>query len=109
MEEAKDTWSDGHSHPIPVGELSHMQKTWDNPQVTATGDALLESAADAASRARLLAAKEFGMWLPILSLGLHMDNQTVVVVGLCLGTPLCQPYTFCHCGAEVIGYPQPEL
>ena len=31
-----------------------------------------------------------------------MDDNTIwVAVGLCLGTPLCQPYDCSQCGAEV--------
>ena len=52
------------------------------------------------SRACFLAAanKEAGAWLnalPVSTVGLRMDDDTVrLAVGLCLGTPLCQPH---HC------------
>ena len=49
--------------------------------------------------------KESGAWLnalPISSLGLRMDNNTVrVSVDLRLGTTLCRPHACLHCGAEV--------
>ena len=36
------------------------------------------------------------------SLGLRMDNHTTqIVVGLHLGTPLCQPHICHHCGGHV--------
>ena len=59
--------------------------------MTATADALLESATDAASRARLLAAstKESGMWFSISSLSLCMDDQTVRVQWACALVLLC--------------------
>ena len=72
-----------------------------------TVNALFEAASDEKSRARLLAAssKESGAWLhavPVSSLGLRMDNNTVrVAVGLRLGAAICHPHTCCHCGAEV--------
>ena len=73
----------------------------------ATADALLDSAPDAKSRARLLAAssKESGAWLnalPVSSLGLRMDDDTIrIAVGLRLGSPLCRPHTCQHCGEAV--------
>ena len=40
--------------------------------------------------------------LPISSLGLRMDNDTIrVAVGLRLGVPLCRPHTCVHCGSDV--------
>ena len=54
----------------------------------ATIDDLLENAVDARSRARILAAtsKESGAWLqalPLSSIGLHMDDNTVrIATGL---------------------------
>ena len=69
----------------------------------------METAADARARARLLASstRESGVWLdvlPISSLGLRMDNDTIrVAVGLRLGAPLCRPHICCHCGSEVDG------
>ena len=51
--------------------------------------------------------KEPGAWLdalPVSSLGLCMDNNTVrVAVGLRLGSPLCCPHTCHHCGVQVEG------
>ena len=53
----------------------------------------------------IITARESGAWLnslPISSLGLRMDNDTVrVAVGLRLGAPLCKPHTCQHCGAQV--------
>ena len=76
-------------------------------KVSVTANALLENAPDALSRARLMAtsAKESGAWvnaLPISSLGLRMDDDTVrISVGLRLGTTLCRPHACLHCGADV--------
>ena len=40
--------------------------------------------------------------LPITSLGLRMDDDTIrVAVGLRLGTTLCRPHACHHCGSEV--------
>ena len=48
---------------------------------------------------------ESGAWLnalPLSSMGLQMDNNTVrVAVGLRLGVPLCHPHFCQHCGKEV--------
>ena len=43
------SWSQGHDQPPPVGPVSHRQKTWDAPRVSATVVSLLECALDAAS------------------------------------------------------------
>ena len=100
-------WSQDHDHPPPVGTASHCQKTWDAHKVSATADSLLESASNATSIARRLAAStnESGTWrnaLPISSLGIRMDNNTIkVAVGLKLGSPLCRPHTCHYCGAAV--------
>ena len=86
-----------------------IQKALDAPKVSATADTLLRQAPDAVSRSRLLAAsrKESGAWLnalPVSSLGLRMDNNTVrVAVGLRLGSLLCRPHTCHHCGMQVDG------
>ena len=80
--------------------------------VMATLDTLLEDAPDATTTARLLAAStsESGAWLnalPISSLGLRMDNNTIrVAVGIRLGTKLCRPHMchHCTCGSEVDGF-----
>ena len=76
----------------------------------ATLDTLLEDAPDATTTARLLAAStsESGAWLnalPISSLGLRMDNNTIrVAVGIRLGTQLCRPHMCHHCDSEVDGF-----
>jgi len=96
------SWTQGHDQPPPPIPAAHHQKEWDTPKVHATADLLLNGASDAVSPARPLATatKESGSWLnalPVSSLGLRMDNDTIrVAVGLRLGIPLC-----CHCGAEV--------
>ena len=90
-----------------MAPASHHQKVWDTIKVSATANALLENAPDALSHARLLAtsAKESGAWLnalPISSLGLRMDDNTIrVSVGLRLGTTHCRPHACHHCGAEM--------
>ena len=60
---------------------------------------------DAVSHSCLLAAstKESGAWLdalPVSSLGLRMDNNTI---RLCLGAPLYRTHTCHHCGVQVDG------
>ena len=105
--EATKVWSMGLDLPPLSGSASHHQKAWDTPKVSATANTLLRQAPDAVSRSRLLAAStnESGAWLnalPVSSLGLRMDNNTVrVAVGLRLGSPLCRPHTCHHCGAQV--------
>ena len=100
-------WSLDQNHPPPVAPASHHQKVWDTTKVSAPANALLENAPDALSRAHLLvaSAEESGAWLnalPISSLGLRMDDNTIrVSVGLRLGTTLCRPHACHHCGAEV--------
>ena len=102
-------WSTGLDLPPPplFGPASHHQKASDAPKVSATADTLLKQAPDAVSCSCLLAAstKESGAWLdalPVSSLGLRMDNNTIrVAVGLRQGSPLCHPHTCHHCGVQV--------
>ena len=107
VDSALASWSLDQDNPPPVAPASHRQKVWDAVKVSAMANSLLENAPDAQSRARLMAAstKESGAWLnalPISSLGLRMDDNTVrVSVGLRLGTTLCRPHDCFHCGAEV--------
>ena len=106
-EEALAAWRQGSDVTPPSEPASHHQRNWDLPKVLETSASLLEAAPDIQSRARLLAAanKESGAWLntlPVSSLGLRMDDDTVrVAVGLRLGIPLCRPHQCCLCGAEV--------
>ena len=68
---------------------------------------LLRAATEPRTRGRLLvaAASESGSWLnalPVLSLGLRMDDDVVrIAVDLCLGVPLCHPHACQLCGAPV--------
>ena len=100
-------WSQGHENPPPSGTAAHVQKSWDMCKVVTTAESLLENASDDMARARLLAVstKESGAWLhalPISSVGLRMDDNTVrVAAGLQLGSTLCRPHTCQHCGADV--------
>ena len=107
MDEAKDLWSLGHGQSPPEVTSQHQQRAWDIPKMSALAESLLENAPDPRARARLLASatKESGAWLnvlPISSLGLRMDNDTIrVAAGLRLGAPLCMPHSCHHCGEEV--------
>ena len=107
VDSALASWYLDQDHPPPVAPASHRQKVWDAAKVSAMANSLLENAPDAQSRARLMAAstKVSGAWLnalPISSLGLRMDDNTIrVPVGLRLGTTLCRPHACLHCGAEV--------
>ena len=107
LDAAVTLWSQGHNNPPPSGSAACNQKTWDASVVSTSAEGLLESAPDGITRARLLAmsAKESGAWLhalPISSLGLRMDDNTVrIAVGLRLGSTLCRPHDCQHCGAEV--------
>ena len=107
VDSALASWSLDQDTPPPVALVSHRQKVWDAAKVSAMANSLLENAPNAQSRARLMAAstKESGAWLnamPISSLGLRMDDNTIrVSVGLRLGTTLCRHHACLHCGAEV--------
>ena len=100
-------WSTGHNESPPSGPMSHRQKSWDLPRVSSIAAELLATAPDPLSKARLLSAskKESGSWLhtlPVTSLGLRMDNNTIrIAIGLRWGTPLCIPHLCYHCGANV--------
>ena len=107
VDDASFLWSSGHNQVPPEGVDQQRQKAWDTLRASALADSLLLNAADPRSHARLLAstAKESGAWLnalPIASLGLRMDNDTIrIATGLRLGAPLCRPHSSHHCGDEV--------
>ena len=82
LDAAVSLWSHGHDNPPPTGTAACSQKTWDTSVVSSTAESLLECVPDDITRARLLAVstKESGAWihaLPISSLGLRMDDNTV--------------------------------
>ena len=89
-------WSEGHDCDPLEGVAQYRQKVWDTMKTSSQVDSLLENALDPRDRARLLAsaAKESGAWLnvlPISSLGLRMDDDTVrVAVGFRFGAPPMQ-------------------
>ena len=90
---------------LPVGEAAGRQKSWSEPAAEVTKEVLLSSA-NQIHRARLLAAcaPHSAAWsqvVPISSLGLHLDSETIrVAICLRLGTPVSQPHR-CRCGGEV--------
>ena len=93
--DALTVWSQEHPEPPSPAPACCRQKAWDNPQVCATYENLLDTAPDTYSRSRLLAAakKESGAWLhafPMSALGLRMDDEVIqVAIGLRLGATLC--------------------
>ena len=94
-------WSQGHENPPPSGTAARVQKSWDMCKVVKTAESLLENAPDDMA----VSTKESGAWLhalPISSVGLRMDDNTVrVAVGLRLGSTLCRPHTCQHCGGDM--------
>ena len=88
----------------PEGVAQRKQKVWDTIKAEALADDLLASAQN--SRELASRAHESSVWLnvlPISSLGLHMDDSTMIriAVGLLLGAHLCRPHSCHHCGTEV--------
>ena len=79
--------------------MSHLQKAWDVPVVSASYIQIFFTVPSASDKARLLAVacKEAGAWLyalPIPSAGLKLeDNMVHVGIGLYLGTPFCVPHS----------------
>jgi len=86
--------------------ISREQRAFDDPCCQVQADRLLDSATDHVERARLLASRSAGSgdWLnalPISSVGLKMDNETVrIAVGLRLGAPIVRSH-ICVCGTTV--------
>ena len=106
VEEALSLWQATHDNPPPSYPSSHHQHIWDSAVVEASFNALMVSAPNTQSRARLLAVTcpESGAWLhpmPISSVGLRMDDDVRIAVSLRLGVPLCHPHMCSCCGAEV--------
>ena len=90
---------------LPADGTALHQRAWDDAACRAKRESLLDTA-NQLHRARLLAAADphSGSWLhalPLPSLGLHLDDETVrVAVALRLGAPVCQPHR-CRCGRQV--------
>ena len=88
------------SPPSPPNDKK--QRAWDEPQIAASFQSLLDVSDSSKMRARLLAAivKESGAWiqaLPISAVGLHMtDDEVQTAATLRLGAPLCHPHN-CKC------------
>ena len=104
---ALSIWSQDHADPPPTAPSSSRQRVWDAPKIEATVNIILVNASDQQASARLTAVttSESGAWLqalPISSLGLRMDDETIrVAVGLRLGLSLCRPHMCTSCGVEV--------
>ena len=94
------------THQLPGSELSGNQRAWDTLAATVARDRLLVSA-NQVHRARLLAAGQphTAAWVqavPVPSLGLHLDNETVrIAVALRLGAPICEPHRCRACARPV--------
>lgn len=81
------------------------RNSWDQPHVQATFDGLLDTTTWPWGPCKTFGSlyKESDAWLNApWTLGVCMDDEVVcIAVGLCLGVPLCNPHTCCHCGATV--------
>ena len=106
VDEALAAWSQGVKNNPPLMLLPIIRRHGIQ-SVSSIADTLFTDSSNPMHRARFLAAscKESGAWLnalPVISLGLRMDNATMrISMGLRLGLPLCQSHTCQHCGAEV--------
>ena len=86
---------------------STAQNSWDEPLVLKRRDALLETAPDDASKARLLgvSAPGSGAWLQALpsnSMGLRLSTEQIrIAVGLRLGCDLCLEHRCTRCDQVV--------
>ena len=103
QDKSKDLWSEDHDQPPHGGVAQQHQKIWDNLKASSIADTLLDNAPDSKACARLLTSnvKESGTWLnvlPISSLGLHMDNDTIQVASWALSW--CSTHTCHHCGTH---------
>ena len=107
VEEALSLWQATHDNLPPSHPSLHRHRVWDSAIVKASFNALVVSAPDTQSRARLLAVScsKSGAWLhamPISSVGLRMNDDVVrIAVSLRLGVPFCHPHVCSCCGAEV--------
>ena len=100
-------WSSTTLVSPPTSPSDVHQRAWDEPQMSAIFNSLLEKVTDPVSRARLLgvSTKESGAWLnapPVSSLGLRMVDDTVTIcVGLRLRVNLCCSHPCRLCGMPV--------
>ncbi|KAF0300891.1 Ubiquitin carboxyl-terminal hydrolase 38 [Amphibalanus amphitrite] len=91
---------------LPDGELVSSQRAWDTVACTVVQSRLLVPA-NQIDRARLIAAGQphTAAWIqavPVPSLGLHLDDETVrVAVALRLGAPVCEPHRCRLCARPV--------
>ena len=98
--------AEDHSHPPPSQPSASRQRKWDAPKVEASLRSIWDLVISDIAKACLLAVSyaESGTWLntlPLLSIGLRMDDDVRIVVGLRFGLPLCSPHTCLGCRGDV--------
>ena len=99
-------WTSRFSVAAPVDLIASRQSAWSALYIQADKAAVLESATDSYSQARVLAvsAPHSSDWLhalPIAACGLRLDDEAVrIAVGLRLGVAICVPHP-CPCGVTV--------
>ena len=99
MSYALSVWKTQTPNAEPSDATRHVQRAWDNTVVITTFMDLLSACTIPVEKARLKAvtAPHAGDWLnapPITAVGLRLSDEAVqVVVGLRLGSTICQPHT----------------